>query len=187
VTAELLLRSFRRLTDTPDAAQRLRQFVLDMAVSGRLTAQDETEQARVGDVGGPNGGLYPQSWLTTTIETCFAPLEDGRTLHQGWSPQCDTRPAKDNEWGMLKTTSIQLGRFEPVHNKLLPIGLEPRPLLQVAAGDLLITCAGPRARCGVACLVRAAPQRRLISGKMYRFRMRPNIAPEFMELFLRLL
>ena len=179
-----MLRTFPRLAGAPGAPERLRQFVLDVAVSGRMTSQDAAERGHATKPRGRSGGSYPESWVTTTIETCFAPLADGRTLHQGWSPQCDTRPASDGEWGMLKTTSIQRGRFEPDHNKHLPASLEPRPVLQVAAGDLLITCAGPRARCGVASLVRAAPPQRLISGKMYRFRMKPEIAPEFMELFL---
>jgi type I restriction enzyme S subunit len=102
-------------------------------------------------------------------------MEDGRTLHQGWSPQCDKIPSPSEDvWGVLKTTSIQTGEFQPEHNKLLPPGLEPRPMIEVKEGDILLTCAGPRVRCGVPCLVRQTRKRLMMSGKMYRFRVNPE-------------
>src|ERR1039458_2813276 len=117
-------------------------------------------------------GNLPVGWTQQRIEELFAPLEDGRTLHQGWSPQCDKVPSPSEDvWGVLKTTSIQAGAFQPEHNKLLPRGLEPRPLIEVKEGDILITCAGPRVRCGVSCLVRQTRKRLMMSGKMYRFRV----------------
>ena len=126
------------------------------------------------------------SFEAVSIETCLAELEDGRKIHQGWSPQCDKSAAAHNEWGVLKTTSIQAGRFEPEHNKRLPAKLSPRPHLEVRAGDILLTCAGPRHRCGVSCLVRRTRARVMISGKMYRFRANPErIRPEYLEAFLQ--
>ena len=97
----------------------------------------------------------PSGWALAPIEDLFWPLEDGRTLHQGWSPLCEKTPAStDEDWGVLKTTAIQAGAFLPQHNKHLPKHLTPRPQTEVKAGDILITCAGPRVRCGVACMVR---------------------------------
>ncbi|MBM3861569.1 MAG: hypothetical protein FJ395_18240 [Verrucomicrobia bacterium] len=117
----------------------------------------------------------PAGWLTQLIEQLFAPLEDERTLHQGWSPQCEKEPSPSEDvWGVLKTTSIQAGEFQPEHNKRLPDKLAPRPLIEVKEGDILVTCAGPRARCGVACLVRRTRKRLMMSGKMYRFRVDPK-------------
>jgi type I restriction enzyme S subunit len=195
MTAQLLMDEFERVVNAPDATAELRQFLIDTAVRGRLIPQHSQDRMELEvppvapDAATPTALLLaedrPLSWLMTSIENCFEKLEDGRTLHQGWSPQCEPRPATDGEWGMLKTTAIQTGKFEPEHNKFLPKHFEPRPVLQVAVGDLLITCAGPRARCGITCLVRIAPPRRLISGKMYRFRVKSGVAPEYMELFLQ--
>ena len=128
----------------------------------------------------------PKGWGEATIEDLFWPLEDGRTLHQGWSPQCEKTPAStDADWGVLKTTAIQAGAFLPEHNKELPKGREPRPHIEVKKGDLLITCAGPRVRCGVACLVRHTRPRLMMSGKMYRFRVSPDhIDARYLEAFL---
>jgi type I restriction enzyme S subunit len=134
-----------------------------------------------------NISKLPPTWTEKRIEELFAPLADGRTLHQGWSPQCDKVPSpSEDDWGVLKTTSIQAGEFQPVHNKLLPSGLEPRPMIEVKEGDILLTCAGPRVRCGVSCLVRQTRKRLMMSGKMYRFRVDVNRTDaRYVEAFLQ--
>jgi type I restriction enzyme S subunit len=131
--------------------------------------------------------LLPGSWAQSPIGDLLLPMEDGRTLHHGWSPQCEAEPSlAEDEWGVLKTTAIQNGAFMPQHNKRLPSNLSPRPSLEVKPGDIILTCAGPRARCGVPCLVRATRRRLMISGKMYRFRVpEQHIEPRYLEGFLR--
>ena len=115
------------------------------------------------------------------------PLANNKNIHQGWSPQCEKVPAlDDDDWGVLKTTAIQAGFFLPEHNKRLPDKLSPRPLLEVKKGDIIMTCAGPRKRCGVACLVRKTRRRLLISGKMYRFRPWPDLIKDrYLESYLQ--
>ncbi len=44
MNAELLLKHFDRLCDAPDAVPRLRQFVLDLAVRGKLVEQDPSDE-----------------------------------------------------------------------------------------------------------------------------------------------
>lgn len=129
----------------------------------------------------------PSGWISKPIGELLAPLEDGRALHHGWSPQCEKEPVgtPGEEWGVLKTTAVQHGQFLPEHNKKLPSHLKPRPSLEVRAGDVLLTCAGPRARCGVACLVRHTPSRLILSGKMYRFRVREGVEPAYVEAYLQ--
>jgi type I restriction enzyme, S subunit len=168
MNAELFLTHFERIADTHDAVQRLRRFILDLAVRGKLVPQQVP-------------------WQTLKIESCLEALSDGRFIHQGWSPQCESHPSPDRKvWGVLKTTAIQDGFFLDNQNKELPGKLTPKPLLEVGAGDILITCAGPRARCGIACLVKSTRERLIISGKMYRFRANPTlISREYLELFLR--
>ena len=168
--SRFLIDHFDRLAEAPGGVAKLRDLLIQLAVTARLEER-----------------CSPVPWTECVIEDCFAPLADGRTLHQGWSPQCEGHPSEtEEEWGVLKTTSIQPGEFQPHHNKRLPDSLEPRPHLEVHDGDILITCAGPRVRCGVACLVRTTRSRLMISGKMYRFRVPPTlIDPRYMELFLQ--
>lgn len=113
-------------------------------------------------------------------------MENGKLLSQGWSPQCEKFPSKsDDTWGVLKTTAIQPGKFEPEHNKELPTQLSPDPSIEVKTGDLLLTCAGPRNRCGIVCLVRETRPKLMLSGKMYRFRVnKEKMIPEFLEMYL---
>ena len=129
----------------------------------------------------------PEGWVEVPIEDVLVRLEDGRLIHQGWSPQCEKGPSQsDDAWGVLKTTAIQDGEFQPEHNKLLPSEMEPRPLIEVHEGDILLTCAGPRARCGVPCLVRVTRPRLMLSGKMYRFRTsEEHFSTRYLESFLR--
>ena len=168
MNAELLLDHYARIADAPDAIARLRRFVLDLAVRGKLVAQEEP-------------------WQTLPIESCLEKLPDGRFIHQGWSPQCEAEPSTDPMvWGVLKTTSVQDGLFLPEHNKKLPSKLDPKVKLTVRQDDILMTCAGPRARCGVPCLVGEVRERLIFSGKMYRFRAQQAlIASEYLVLFLR--
>lgn len=134
-----------------------------------------------------NATALPSAWTVVPIVELMAPLADGRRMHHGWSPQCEREPVrKATDWGVLKTTAIQSGAFLSEHNKRLPESLSPRPGLEVAAGDLLLTCAGPRARCGVPCLVRTVRPRLILSGKMYRFRPESEIIePALLEAYLR--
>lgn len=120
----------------------------------------------------------------TTLQEVLIPLTKRSPLQQGWSPQCESSSAPPGEWGVLKTTAIQPGHFDDSANKLLPPTLVPKPELAVQAGDLLLTCAGPRSRCGVPALVRETRERLMISGKMYRFRPRPEIDSRFLEAYL---
>lgn len=128
----------------------------------------------------------PNGWRKALIEELLEDLDVGKRLHQGWSPRCHKEPSEDHDvWGVLKTTAIQKGEFQPEHNKRLPDTLEPRPNIEVKAGDLLLTCAGPRVRCGIPCMIRTTRPKLMMSGKMYRFRAdRSQIEPEYLEAFL---
>lgn len=128
----------------------------------------------------------PEGWAECSLEDLLGPLSDGKILHQGWSPQCESTPAPEGEWGVLKTTAVQDGYFLEDENKALPSALSPKPELEVKAGDLLMTCAGPRSRCGVICHVPKTREKLIFSGKIYRFR--PNaehVEPKFLTHLLR--
>lgn len=168
MNAARLLEHYERIADAPDAIFRLRRFILDLAVRGKLVPR-------------------AAAWQLLGIEGCLEPLSDGRFIHQGWSPQCENHPSPTEEiWGVLKTTAIQDGAYLEHHNKQLPMKIAPKPMLVVRSGDILITCAGPRARCGVVCAVKSTRKRLIISGKMYRMRANENIIDhEYLTLSFR--
>jgi type I restriction enzyme S subunit len=127
----------------------------------------------------------PSGWRSMSLSEVLDRLPSGTQVQQGWSPQCDRQAAEAHEWGVLKTTAIQPGLFLSEHNKRLPSNLQPRPSLEVRPGDLLLTNAGPRARCAIPCLVRATRPHLMLSGKVYRFRTRSQILDSrFLEWYL---
>ena len=119
------------------------------------------------------------SWKQGTVGTVI------RTMDAGWSPQCEDRPAAENEWGVLKTTSVQWGEFRRQENKALPLAFMPKPELCIAEGDVLVTRAGPLKRVGVVAVVRKAEDRLTISDKLIRLRPDASkIDSRFLELSL---
>lgn len=128
----------------------------------------------------------PKEWVVVEIANALATQADGKLIHQGWSPQCDREPAKENEWGVLKTTAIQDGYFLEYENKRLPQNKEPKKRIEVQNGDILVTNAGPRNRCGVICYVKKTRSKLLLSGKMYRLRFPEGlIYSSYVESWLR--
>ena len=129
---------------------------------------------------------FPIEWNIVQIEENLALQDDGKIVHQGWSPQCERESASTDEWGVLKTTAIQDGFFLDNEHKKLPAAKLPKPRLEVKTGDLLVTNAGPRSRCGIICLVKKTRNKLMISGKMYRLRLPASyINSSFIEAWLR--
>ena len=86
----------------------------------------------------------------------------------GKSPNCNKRPKKDDEWGVLTTTAIQFCDFLPNENKVLPSNFIVNKLQKVEYEDLLITRAGPRNRTGVVCVVNKDCSNLILSDKTVR-------------------
>lgn len=155
---ELLARSRRArevLAEVPALLERYRQSVL-----ARATAN----------------GAAPQVKLRTVVEN----------LDQGWSPQCEPEAVgADDAWAVIKTTAVQPLYFDDAQNKRLPSNLLPRPHLEIAAGDVLITRAGPRARAGICCHVPAVRPKLMVCDKVYRLRVREDLVlPAYLALAL---
>lgn len=128
----------------------------------------------------------PSTWIEVPITEVLDPNHNGKPFQQGWSPRCENVPAPEGDWGVLKTTAIQEGEFWSHANKRLPDHLEPKPNIEVLKGDVLMTCAGPRSRCGVVCTVEQTRPKLMMSGKMYRFRPNPSVMnAKFLSYFIR--
>lgn len=121
-------------------------------------------------------GWLPKEWDVVPLGTLT--LE----LAQGWSPDCPAEAALAHEWGVLKTTAVVWSGYQDQENKRLPEGMKPRPHLQVEAGDILITRAGPSSRVAVVAHVPATRDKLMISDKLYRLRVIPQHNPAFLAL-----
>ena len=107
-------------------------------------------------------------------------------MGQGWSPKCERYNVVDNEgWAVIKTTAIQPCYFLFEENKALPISLSPREKHEIKVGDILITRAGPKSRCGICCMVKKTKKRLLNCDKVYRLRLNQSIVlPQYLEYVL---
>lgn len=115
-----------------------------------------------------------------TISDC---IED---MGQGWSPKCIRTPVlNDEEWAVITTTAVQPMNFLFAENKKLPETLEARPKHELKEGDILITRAGPRSRCGICCMVKKTKRRLMNCDKVYRLVVKKElILPEYLEAVL---
>ena len=86
----------------------------------------------------------------------------------GKSPNCEKRPKKSEEWGVLTTTSIQENAFLSNENKVLPKHYVINPEHCVRYGDILITRAGPVNRTGIVCMVENNCDKLILSDKTVR-------------------
>lgn len=99
----------------------------------------------------------------------------------GKSPNCEKRPAKSDEWGVLTTTAIQAGVFLEEANKVLPTKFRVDVSQKVEQNDVLITRAGPLNRTGVACKVKFITRNLILSDKTIRLKHPSElIEPDFL-------
>jgi type I restriction enzyme S subunit len=146
-------------------AFQFRRSILHAAFTGNI---DSYGDKRVTEL--------PIGWEMRTLSNCLEKLKSGKMAERGWSPQCLSHPTNDeNTWGVLKTTSVQMGEYQPQYNKELPESLTPKIGLEVNPGDFLVTTTGPRNRCGVICHVKTTPRKLIFSGKILRFRANEEI------------
>jgi type I restriction enzyme S subunit len=108
-------------------------------------------------------------------------------LEQGWSPQCDDRPATAAEYGVLKAGAVNGGTFRPSEHKALPSNLSPRLEYLVSPGDLLMSRAsGSLELIGSAAVVpSSAPGNLLLCDKIYRLGLDRHTDLMFIALMLR--
>ena len=72
-----------------------------------------------------NPVVNSKEWETTALGNLLTDIESG------WSPECDSREAEAEEWGVLKLGAVTRRHFDPTQNKALLPGTSPRPELEV--------------------------------------------------------
>ena len=94
-------------------------------------------------------------------------------------------PAGEGEWGVLKVSAVQAGRFESRENKVIHDAALIHPRFEVKHGDLLMTRANTEELVGLACVAENPPPRLLLSDKTLRLHVDTSVAdPRFLQLVL---
>lgn len=104
----------------------------------------------------------PQGWEWCRLRDIILGTNAGK------SPNCEKRPKKADEWGVLTTTAIQENAFLSNENKVLPKHYVINPEHCVRYGDILITRAGPVNRTGIVCMVENNCDKLILSDKTVR-------------------
>ncbi len=123
-------------------------------------------------------GQVPEHWKCIKIKHITT------TFEQGWSPQCDSRPAESHEYGVLKVGCVNGGSFRSFENKALPPELEPRLQYLIQKDDLLISRANTKELVGSASVVDGDYPNLILCDKLYRLRFSKNVLPEMVSLYL---
>jgi type I restriction enzyme S subunit len=106
-------------------------------------------------------------------------------IEAGKSPSAEDSPAGESEWGVLKVSAIQAGRFASRENKVIRDAALIHRRYEVKHGDLLMTRANTEELVGLACVAENPPPRLLLSDKTLRLHVDASIAdPRFLQLVL---
>jgi type I restriction enzyme S subunit len=149
--------------------QEKRQAVISHAVTKGLNPD-----APMKDSGVEWLGEVPAHWSVISVRRVI------RRIEQGWSPECFSRPAQSQEWGVVKAGCVNRGVFYADENKALPEGLDPRFELEIKVGDVLMSRAsGSPDLVGSCSLVTAVRPRLMLSDKIFRIHTREIVSREF--------
>lgn len=194
---------FDTLFTTEASIDALKQTILQLAVMGKLVPQDpnnepasellkriEQEKAQmvkdgkikkqkplppISDEEKPFE--LPQGWEWSRL---------GDLAHNseaGWSPQCEASPRVDDNWGVLKISSVTWNEFNPNENKALPKHLEPKIEYEVKAKDFLISRANTADLVARSVVVPdSLPSHLMLSDKIIRFQFSELIDANYINL-----
>jgi type I restriction enzyme S subunit len=102
-----------------------------------------------------------EGWIA--LKNLVVNIENGR------SPQCESRQAERDEWGVLKVGAISFGTFDAQENKALPVGVAFDPRYEVHVGDFLMSRANTTELVGACATVHDTRPQLLLSDKTFRF------------------
>lgn len=125
-------------------------------------------------------GEVPSGWEISRLKYHTTLFE------QGWSPQCDSRQAEDNEFGVLKVGCVNHGVFNSNENKALPKELTPQLQYLIQKGDLLVSRANTKELVGSAAVVDKSHDNIILCDKLYRLKFDELIDPQWVAYYLAL-
>lgn len=146
-----------------------RQAVISHAVTKGLNPNAPMKKSGIewlGDV--------PEHWTVTSIRRAV------RRIEQGWSPDCFSRPAEPDEWGVVKSGCVNRGVFVEQENKALPETLIPIPEFEIHSGDVLMSRAsGSPELVGSTAYITTTRPKLMLSDKIFRIHPEPSLDRKF--------
>ncbi len=107
----------------------------------------------------------PKGWEVCTLSNVVESIQGGK------SPKCESRPAMNNEWGILKLSAVSGGLYRPEQNKAILVDTLPNPDIELKQGDLLFTRKNTYELVGACAYVRETPEQLMLPDLIFRFQM----------------
>ncbi len=125
-------------------------------------------------------GEVPAHWIPIQIRRILSDMEQGK------SPECESREAESNEWGVLKTSCVNRAIYNSLANKALPNTIKPFPQYEVKKGDILMSRAsGSRDLIGSVAYVYETRPRILLSDKIFRLHLSSRVNRIFFSFLMQ--
>ena len=189
MNAERLLAHYHRIADAPDAIARLRRFILNLAVRGKLVPQNPNDEPaaellkRIArEIPASKGGRSWTGPMAYDVPKGWVWIRLGRLVAHsdaGWSPKTEDFPRSGDEWGVLKVSAVSWDKFRPWENKQVLPGTEPRTQAEVKQGDFLISRANTAELIARAVRVEDHPFKLMMSDKIVRLHLSANCDHRF--------
>jgi type I restriction enzyme S subunit len=117
-------------------------------------------------------------WRWGTLGEVLSKIESGKSF------QCDERPPRDNEIGIIKVSAVTWGIYNEAESKTCFSDSSFRENYLVKPGDFLFSRANTLDLIGACVLVRQTQKRLMLSDKILRFHF-DGVLPEFTLWYLR--
>lgn len=163
-----------RIPLPPLDEQRRIAGILDRAAAHRISGDEAIDKLhRLSE--------WLVSELTQQRGVVYTPLgELLESIESGKSPKCESYPASDGEWGVLKLSAVTKGRFVPSENKHLPDPPSEVFRREVQEGDILMTRKNTPDLVGAVCIARKVRPRLAFPDLVFRLRINQDqLLPSF--------
>ena len=121
----------------------------------------------------------PTGWAETPMDNLLAAIEAGRSF------KCSERPARPNEWGVIKVSAMTWREFDETENKAVLSDRHVDPRFEIRPGDLLFSRANTIAYVGAVVQVGETRPRLLLSDKSLRLVPHRDVSPRWLLYYLR--
>ena len=168
---DALIREQKRLIEL---LQEKRQAVISHAVTKGLDPDVPMKDSGVEWL-----GEVPAHWRVVQVRHLL------KNIEQGKSPECESRAAIGDEWGVLKTGCVNGGIYRSAEHKALPAHITPHSEYEVKEGDLLMSRAsGSKDLIGAVAYIEKTPSRLLLSDKVFRLKLEQGVHPQHFTLLM---
>lgn len=124
------------------------------------------------DIGAPSG------WEPVRLGDLLLGIEAGKSF------TCESRPAEDGEWGVIKVSAMTWGAFDEAENKAVPKTKRFDPKNEIKKGDILLSRSNTAGLVGATVLVGECRPRLLLSDKSMRLIYSRCLSPQWLQRML---